>query len=82
MSLRGLAACAGVSKTAPYRHFANKGELLVTLAAEGFGALADELEAALRGGGQGKAASMRQRTGFAPVSAYLGFARSVLLSTG
>lgn len=47
MSLRGLAASAGVSKTAPYRDFADKRELLVTLAAEGFRTLADRLEAAL-----------------------------------
>ena len=45
LSLRGLAASAGVSKTAPYRHFADKHELLVTLAAEGFRELADTLEA-------------------------------------
>lgn len=47
LSLRALAAGAGVSKTAPYRHFADKHELLMTLAAEGFGRLADLLEAAL-----------------------------------
>jgi len=47
LSLRGLAASAGVSKTAPYRHFADKHELLVTLAAEGFRELADVLEAAV-----------------------------------
>ncbi|HVO40538.1 MAG TPA: TetR/AcrR family transcriptional regulator [Spirochaetia bacterium] len=49
LSLRGLAASAGVSKTAPYRHFADKHELLVTLAAEGFRELADVLEAAALG---------------------------------
>ena len=49
LSLRGLAASVGVSKTAPYRHFSDKRELLMTLAAEGFGALADALEAALAG---------------------------------
>jgi len=49
LSLRGLAASAGVSKTAPYRHFSDKRELLMTLAAEGFGALADVLEAVLAG---------------------------------
>jgi AcrR family transcriptional regulator len=47
ISLRGLAEAAGVSKTAPYRHFADKRDLLVTLAAEGFRRLADLLEAAL-----------------------------------
>jgi AcrR family transcriptional regulator len=46
LSLRRLAETAGVSKTAPYRHFADKRELLVTIAAEGFGLLAVKLEAA------------------------------------
>jgi AcrR family transcriptional regulator len=45
LSLRALAEAAGVSKTAPYRHFADKRELLVALAAEGFGLLAARLEA-------------------------------------
>jgi len=44
VSLRGLAETAGVSKTAPYRHFADKRELLVTLAADGFRLLAEALE--------------------------------------
>ena len=44
LSLRGLAERAGVSKTAPYRHFADRRDLLVSLAAEGFGLLADALE--------------------------------------
>jgi AcrR family transcriptional regulator len=44
LSLRGLAEAAGVSKTAPYRHFASKRDLLVTLAAEGFREFADRLE--------------------------------------
>jgi AcrR family transcriptional regulator len=55
MSLRGLAASAGVSKTAPYRHFADKRELLMALAAEGFGNLADALEASQAGDGKGSA---------------------------
>jgi AcrR family transcriptional regulator len=46
ISLRQLAESAGVSKTAPYRHFTNKRDLLVTLAAEGFRLLSDKLEAA------------------------------------
>jgi AcrR family transcriptional regulator len=49
LSLRALAASTGVSKTAPYRHFTNRQELLRTLAAEGFGALADTLEGVLAG---------------------------------
>jgi len=47
ISLRGLAEAAGVSKTAPYRHFADKNELLITLAAEGFRRFADLLERAV-----------------------------------
>ena len=75
VSLRGLAASAGVSKTAPYRHFADKHELLMTLAAEGFGALADALEASLSG--------VPENPSLSPTSsiralfrAYLEFARS------
>jgi len=49
VSLRALASSAGVSKTAPYRHFADKRELLATLAAEGFRMLADSLEEVLSG---------------------------------
>ncbi len=45
LSLRGLAGSAGVSKTAPYRHFADKRDLLVSLAADGFRMLAETLEA-------------------------------------
>lgn len=47
ISLRGLAETAGVSKTAPYRHFTDKRELLVTLAADGFRLLAEALEAVM-----------------------------------
>jgi AcrR family transcriptional regulator len=47
LSLRGLAEAAGVSKTAPYRHFASKRDLMVTLAAEGFREFADKLEKAV-----------------------------------
>ena len=47
ISLRGLAEAAGVSKTAPYRHFTDKRDLLVTLAAEGFRRFADTLEGAV-----------------------------------
>lgn len=36
ISLRGLAKGAGVSGSAPYRHFADKGELLEAIAAEGY----------------------------------------------
>ena len=46
VSLRRLAESAGVSKTAPYRHFADKRELLVAIAADGFRLLAEKLESA------------------------------------
>lgn len=42
LSLRQLARLAGVSPGAVYRHFANKEELLVALAVEGFGRLTQE----------------------------------------
>jgi AcrR family transcriptional regulator len=79
VSLRGLAASAGVSKTAPYRHFADKGELLMTLAAEGFGALADTLERAFAGtsGGAGDDPRGDATAGVRSLfRAYLEFARS------
>ena len=46
LSLRGLADAIGVSKTAPYRHFASKHALLTSVAAEGFRLLAETLERA------------------------------------
>ncbi len=46
LSLRKLAESAGVSKTAPYRHFKDKKELLINIAADGFGMLADRLAVA------------------------------------
>ncbi len=74
LSLRRLAESAGVSKTAPYRHFADKRELLVTIAAEGFGLLAENLEAvpqaALSVAGGDPLAGIR-----ASLRAYLEFAR-------
>ena len=47
VSLRKVAETVGVSKTAPYRHFADKRELLVALAADGFRLLAEKLESVL-----------------------------------
>ncbi|HUX14098.1 MAG TPA: TetR/AcrR family transcriptional regulator [Spirochaetia bacterium] len=44
LSLRDLAGTIGVSKTAPYRHFASKRALLEAIAAEGFRLLAADLE--------------------------------------
>ncbi len=51
LSLRALAAEAGVSKTAPYRHFPDRDAFLVALANEGFRLLAQELERVLAEGG-------------------------------
>ncbi len=51
MSLRSLAGRAGVSKTAPYRHFKDKESFLGALADEGFRLLCVELE---RAGGTGR----------------------------
>jgi len=47
LSLRALARAIGVSQTAPYRHFADKGELLAAMATRGY----RELLTALRQAG-------------------------------
>ena len=47
ISLRALARSIGVSQTAPYRHFADKSELLAAMATEGY----RQLLAALRSAG-------------------------------
>ena len=49
VSLREAARRAGVSATAPYRHFANKEELLASVAAEGFKELAAAMETGATG---------------------------------
>jgi AcrR family transcriptional regulator len=51
LSLRALARAAGVSQTAPYRHFNDKSELLAALAVRGYRKLLEELEAAGRRAG-------------------------------
>jgi AcrR family transcriptional regulator len=45
LSLRGLAAAAGVSHAAPVHHFGDKAGLFTAVATEGFDLLADELVA-------------------------------------
>jgi len=45
-SLRDVARKAGVSHAAPYRHYESKRELMAEIAAQGFEALRDALEAA------------------------------------
>jgi AcrR family transcriptional regulator len=47
LSLRAVARKANVSAAAPYHHFANKAELLDTIAAEGFVLLEHEIRAAM-----------------------------------
>ncbi len=46
LSLRGAARQAGVSQTAPYRHFKDREALLAAVAAEGFRSLIDDIEQA------------------------------------
>jgi AcrR family transcriptional regulator len=43
LSLRSLAAATGVSRAAPYNHFADKGELLSAIAAAGLQKLAENM---------------------------------------
>ncbi|WP_193074328.1 TetR/AcrR family transcriptional regulator [Pseudomonas sp. FME51] len=66
VSLRELARRVGVSHAAPYRHFANREELLMAVAAEGFNELARRLRA--EEGQDGTLMGMGQ--------AYVGFATS------
>jgi AcrR family transcriptional regulator len=54
VSLRGLAESLGVSRAAPYRHFADRDALLAAVAARGFEALVADYEAALAGPGDGR----------------------------
>jgi len=67
LSLRSLAERAGVSKTAPYRHFKDKEMFLGALANEGFRLLCGELE---------RAAGSRSRRVSEMGRAYMGFAVS------
>ncbi|GAB3277310.1 TetR/AcrR family transcriptional regulator [Parahaliea aestuarii] len=46
LSLRALARAIGVSQTAPYRHFADKGELFAAMAARGYRGLLTSLKQA------------------------------------
>lgn len=47
VTLREVGRRAGVSRTAPYRHFQDKHDLLAAVAAEGFGSLRADMEAAM-----------------------------------
>jgi len=55
LSLRALARAVGVSQTAPYRHFADKGELLAAMATRGYRNLLAALKQAEATGGDSPA---------------------------
>src|SRR5687767_1574078 len=57
VTLREIGARLGVSRTALYRHFADKQALLTAVATEGFRALREQLVAAWEDGGRGPAGS-------------------------
>jgi AcrR family transcriptional regulator len=54
VSLRDLAQSLGVSRAAPYRHFADRDALLAEVAAKGFEDLIEVYERALAGPGSGR----------------------------
>jgi AcrR family transcriptional regulator len=56
LTLREIGSRVGVSRTALYRHFADKRALLAAVATEGFRALRQQLVAAWEEGGRGRAA--------------------------
>jgi AcrR family transcriptional regulator len=56
LTLREIGARLGVSRTALYRHFADKRALLAAVATEGFRTLREQLAAAWEEGGRGRAA--------------------------
>src|SRR4249920_4021059 len=56
LTLREIGARLGVSRTALYRHFADKRALLAAVATEGFRTLRLQLVAAWEEGGRGRAA--------------------------
>ena len=52
LTLREIGSRLGVSRMAPYRHFADKAALLAAISASGFQQFADALEDARRNGGE------------------------------
>jgi AcrR family transcriptional regulator len=68
LTLRGIGARLGVSRSALYRHFADKRALLAAVATEGFRTLRQELVRAWEEGGRGDAAFRAMGV------AYVGFA--------
>ncbi len=71
LTLRALARRAGVSHTAPYRHFPDKTALLAAIAEEGFHAMTDAMQAATQTAGEDPLARFR-----AQGRAYMEFARA------
>jgi AcrR family transcriptional regulator len=70
LTLRDVGASLGVSRTALYRHFADKTALLAAVATDGFRALRADLQAAWDGEGHGRAGFEAQGM------AYVRFARA------
>ncbi len=68
LSLRSVAAAAGVSHMAPYAHFKNKKQLLQSVAAWGFTALANKMERDAR------ESSPREHPALSYGSTYISFA--------
>ena len=59
LSLRGVARQAGVSHTAPYRHFADKAALLAAVAEAGFVEFGQYLQNAVDAAGADPVASLK-----------------------
>jgi AcrR family transcriptional regulator len=76
LSLRRLADTAGVSKTAPYRHFKDKRDLLLTIAGEGFRLLADAFESARAAVPSARSEPASTKGLRALMHAYVAFARA------
>jgi AcrR family transcriptional regulator len=53
LTLRAVARAAGVSQAAPYRHFADRGELVAAVAQEGFDRMQAAMHARAEQGGEG-----------------------------
>ncbi|MEM1055940.1 MAG: TetR-like C-terminal domain-containing protein [Bacteroidota bacterium] len=70
LTLRGLAARVGVSRSAPYRHFETKEALLAAVAAEGFERLATAVQTARQN------VATSDETFVALAKAYVAFARA------
>ena len=64
LTLREIGARVGVSRTALYRHFADKRALLTAVATEGFRTLRQELLSAWEGGGRSDAAFSAMGTAY------------------